>query len=476
MSSAWWNGLRGLARQGLNSAAFFGLATFLTPNEFGMGSIAVAAGMLGRLVLDRGLRNATIQTPNLSSEYLETAWTLNALLGVLLACIFGGIGWGIAAVFRKSALGWLIAAAGGLPLLAGLSSVAEGYLEREFRQRQLGFAQALSSAFGGGLALLLAWRGAGAWSLLALNMGECAALVVSTNVLAGGISRIHVDLEMARKQIAFVWPIAAANVLYGALPRVALLAVGSAFGSAAAAQFRVGFQVYQLLVQVAVMPIVRALLPVMSHHDGDLRSAYTKVVSAYAGFCAPVFFGAAAICPIVIQMTLGDKWIAAGNLGALMCFAAVGGFACQPLEAALVVVGNSRSALALALWDTAIGLVMVGGGAAFSVYGVAAGLVVQGVAGVGLAATFSRHHLGSSAWGGVAPVVLYSLAGLVTFATARLILLESGSLSSVAAVGLATLGGVAAYFGLVRIGVRRIAPTIYWSAANILPIQLRVFM
>jgi len=478
--SVLWLLLRGAIRQGINSIVFVILALFLTPQQFGLGSIAVAAGMLARLMLDRGLRDAVIQTQGpTTADYLDTAWTLSAVFGAALAGVLVLVGLAFVFAVQGTALGWLIACAGAIPLFAGLSAVSEGYIERNFRQQQLSIVQSICSALSGGAALFLAVWGFGAWSVVMLNVVEAAMFAVANNLLARHAPRLRIVASLAREQLEFAWPIAVVGLFNGSFFRVALLIVGASFGAAAAAQFRVGSQIYIALAQLALGPVARALLPVFARHAGDLASAYQKAIAAYAGLCVPVFFGLAGISPALIQLLLGPQWATAGTISALLCFVVMSTFIGHPLEAALLVHGESGPLMGLSLLENVLGILIIGVTATISIYAVALGMALHGIVCLITTSAYAKHYLRVPIWASLAPVVYFSLAGLIIFGVARLVL-GSAELartgSGLVSIILAIVSGVIIYPTLVRFGIRRFAPSAYSPLANLVPERLQRFI
>jgi O-antigen/teichoic acid export membrane protein len=478
LRSALWIGVRGAVRQGANSVAFFALAFFLTPQAFGLGSMAVAVGMLARLVLDRGLRDAVIQAPELTDDFLDTAWSLSALLGAVLAGLLLVAGLLLDHVAALPGLGRLVAISALIPAFAGLGVVPEAVIERGFQQRRLGIAQAACSALSATVALLLAWRGLGAVSVVALNVVEAASVAVANLLLVHRAPKPRIDFSLAARQLRFVWPITVSGMLSGAFPRIALLVVGACLGSAAAAQFRIGQQVYLLLLQLAAAPISRALLPSFARRSGPLDVAYRKASAANAGMCAPLFFGLAAVSPALLRLTLGDGWSEAGRLSALICFSVAPTFIGFPLEAALLASGRSMALMRLAVIEAAIGVALTVLAAQISLVAVAVAMVLHGLACLALGSVFAKRELGAPHAASLAPVAFYSAAGLLTFAAARLTLINmpaSGPAEAWASLVLAVGIGIVVYPALVRFGIRPLAPGAYSPLVGLMPARLRRF-
>ena len=93
--SAWMIAFRLLDRSiGLISVLV--LARVLTPADFGLVAMATALIAFVELFGSFGLEVALIQRPGATREHYDSAWTMNALIGVSIAVVLFACAWPLA--------------------------------------------------------------------------------------------------------------------------------------------------------------------------------------------------------------------------------------------------------------------------------------------------------------------------------------------------------------------------------------------
>ncbi len=161
-----------------------------------------------------------------------------------------------------------------LPLLGGLAVVPRAALRRAGRQAPLFAADVAGFAAGGGIALALAWGGAGPWSLVAQviiqRLVECLVL--------WSVPGERVGLGWSRRHFAELWSGLNWRALDGVWPVAAryapCLLVGSSLGPTAAGLYMLAARLAEAVADIAladrpakglravVLHACRALLPV----------------------------------------------------------------------------------------------------------------------------------------------------------------------------------------------------------------------
>ena len=69
------------------------LARLLVPEDFGLVAIASAAAAIFAAISELSLSQALIQHEDPEEDHYHTAWSLNALRGLLLALVIAALGW-----------------------------------------------------------------------------------------------------------------------------------------------------------------------------------------------------------------------------------------------------------------------------------------------------------------------------------------------------------------------------------------------
>lgn len=478
LRSAGWLVLRFTGRQGANTVAFFALAGILTPAEFGLGSFAVAFGMLGRIAVQRGLRDRIIQLPDLTAVQINTVFWTNAALGLFIAVLIAGAGAYARLDPARDQLAWMILAAAAIPLVASFAAIQEARLERAFKHQYITAAQSIASVLAAAGAVLLALNGSGAWAVVFLSVAETVMIMLTTAVIARWVPGLRVDVCSVPGHLAYAWPVAMSSLATMGSVRIAQLIVGAVLGPAMLAFFRIGLQVNTLLMQVVAAPIGQALLPAYARAGADRAGQLMRAQAAFAFIVTPIFLFSAALAQPAIEWVLGPQWAEAGRLAAVLCLSIFATFTVQPLSPLLIADGLTGSSLRLSLANSFLGLALLIAGAQISVFFAAIGLVLRAVAAAPYSIWIANRQFGVAPTrylgAALVPALLAGVAALSGYA----LTLSTLAKAIPTPVALAVAGALSSllYAVLVRVAAPLLATSAYASLVSLAPASLRRFL
>ncbi len=167
--SAGWTVLRMAALNLLQVVQVAALARILEPADFGQVSLVVAVLALTEVFTKTGIEEALIRHRGDIAPFLDSAWSLQAVRGLLQAAVVLLAGpvlavvWGSWSLLRLSALAALV------PALDGLRSLSPIVLTRELAMGRLVLAEAGAGLISVGTAVLLATTLRSPWAIV-INM------------------------------------------------------------------------------------------------------------------------------------------------------------------------------------------------------------------------------------------------------------------------------------------------------------------
>jgi lipopolysaccharide exporter len=312
-----WN-MGGVVAQALVQFAFgIALARILGPLPFGTMAVAWAVIMPAATLTDAGLGLALVQSEKVGVQEIKFCFRVQSCLGAVLAlviCIFSPK---IAAFFSAPDLPVVLAALSTVIFIQALGLTAVNMLRRSIDFRRLQIVQLCALICSQLLlALPLALAGAGVWSLVAAAI----ASAVITSAVAYAIVRHEIGLGCAGHDFGLgrtaKWYLLLnlVNAVHGMLPQIA---IGHFFGSA-------GSGLYDRAYSLIVAPIDRGAQAVSgvlfsffarTNDDGakqrDLFLGWLTVAGFFGAPCAAVI---ALHSDLIVAVTLGPKWTAAGEL------------------------------------------------------------------------------------------------------------------------------------------------------------------
>jgi len=288
------------------------LARILAPADFGLFGIALLAMSALETFSQTGFNAALIQKKEDTKSYLDTAWTVQAIRGILLALIAFAIAPYVAAFFDAPAAKPILQVIAFSVLLGGFSNIGVMYFQKELEFRKL-FVLSLSSTLADiGVAITAAVLLRSVWALVFGLLASTLVRTVVSYLIHPYRPRLAFSKQQFKELFGFGKWILGSSILIFLLTHGDDALVGKVLGVSA-----LGF--YQLAYRLSNMPateithvISQVTFPAYSKLQDNLprlREAYLKVlqITAFLSFLiAGLIF---VLAPEFTQIFLGEKWM-----------------------------------------------------------------------------------------------------------------------------------------------------------------------
>jgi len=288
------------------------LARLLAPTDFGLFGIALLAMSALGTFSQTGFSAALIRKKEDTKPYLDTAWTIQAIRGVLLALILFVIAPYVAAFFEAPAAKHILQAIGLSVLFQGFTNIGVVYFQKELEFHKQFVYQFSGTLVDVGIAISVAFIFRSVWALvIGLLAGNLVRMVVSYFVHP---YRPHLGFNHVQFKELFgfgKW-ILGSSILVFLVTQGDDIFVGKLLGVAA-----LGF--YQLAYRISNMPateithvISQVTFPAYSMLQeslSKLRTAYLKVLQLTAFISIPLAGLIFILAPDFTRLFLGQKWM-----------------------------------------------------------------------------------------------------------------------------------------------------------------------
>lgn len=288
------------------------LARLLSPNDFGLFGIALLAMSALETFSQTGFQQALIQKKGDVKPYLDTAWTVQAVRGLLLAGLLYIVAPYVAAFFGEP---------NASPLLKvlGLSMVFQGFtnIGVVFFQKELEFHKQFIYQFSGtvvdlAVAITAAILLKNAWALiLGLVAANLVQMVVSYLVHPYR-SRPRLEGEKAMELSAFGKWIFGSSILVFLLNQGDDIFLGKVLGATALGFYQMAYRISNLPATEITHVISQVTFPAYSRLQDrlpELQKAYLQTLQVTAFFSFFLAGGIAFLAPDFTRLFLGEKWI-----------------------------------------------------------------------------------------------------------------------------------------------------------------------
>ncbi|MFO1204345.1 MAG: lipopolysaccharide biosynthesis protein [Burkholderiales bacterium] len=356
------------------------LARFLSPSDFGLFSIVLAAVELLSVCVGMLFHDALIQRDQITERHFDTAFTVTVVLGLALFGACWALGpWFSALVGDPVAgrvLGWTALA---LPF-AGISATIAAQQRREFRFRVLAIRSLIGRVSGAALGMLMAFLGLGYWSLAGQHVLIAAIGSLVLWLAATRTPRFRFRKQEAADLLGFGLKSLAGLVLGFALKRVFTIVAGVSLGTSAAGYLNMSFRLVDVVWSVSAVAVTQVALPVLSRMQNQperLRSAFGSASEMIGIVFFALFIGIAITAPELVELLLGQRWAPIApyvTLLALLVFAQTPRTLIVPVLKATgwpgwALVGTAAQAIVIAALTAIFGISTVGSAVAIWMLG-----------------------------------------------------------------------------------------------------------
>lgn len=315
------------------------LARLLAPSDFGLVALGMTVMAIISSVTEMSLSQALVYQANPTAEHLNTAWTLSAVRGSILAIIMYAGAAPFALLYGDTRLELILYVLAFSTFASGLSNPSLALLTKKLIFWQSFLLQIVEKVITVIASIFLAVAWESYWAIIVGSLiGQITKIFLSYAILPffPRPSLIH-----TREMFSFsVW-LTLGQAMNTINWRFDQLLVGGILGNTSLGYYSVGSNLAQIPTREVSAPLRSVLFPGLASiasEPGRMRFAYQRAQSLITTLALPVGIGFALIAQPFVALTMGEKWLpAVPVIQALSCVFALQtlGSMVQPLGMAL---------------------------------------------------------------------------------------------------------------------------------------------
>ncbi|MGE3745658.1 MAG: lipopolysaccharide biosynthesis protein [Sphingomonadaceae bacterium] len=299
---------------------FIALARLLSPVEFGIVAFATIFIEFSRVIVIAGIPDALIQRTDWDDFVASSAFWMNIAISVAICFAIGVVAAPLSYFGYDETFALVLVALSFALVIEALTTVHTAKLRRDFRYKAIATRNMVANVLGGVIGVVLAATGWGVWALVVSRL--LSALLTSAILwqTSGWRPRLFFRWGHIRALSATSSHLLGNQLIGQANSQIAGLVIGTAIGPAALAQFRVGTRILTLLSQLLITPLQAAAMSAFSRlgeNGKSIAPAYIRVTRSCSLLACPMFLGASAVAPDLVQFLFGSKWHDAGTIMAI---------------------------------------------------------------------------------------------------------------------------------------------------------------
>lgn len=287
------------------------LARFVLPDAFGLIAFATVFISFAQIFLDQGFGDAIVQCQQLEREHLDTAFWINLFTGSLLTIVGILISRPIEQLFNKPQLAAVLVFLSLNFLIGSLSSVQQAILKRQLAFKKLAVRSLIASLVSGAVAIILAMRGFGVWSLVAKMLVNSLVSVIVLWRVSDWRPSFNFSRKHLKELYRFGINILGSNFVEFFSRNADNFLIGFFLGTTILGYYTLAYNLLITMIALLIDVPVIVVFPTFSRLQDELtkmRQAFYEVTQLQSVVAFPIFVGTLALAPEAIIFLYGPNW------------------------------------------------------------------------------------------------------------------------------------------------------------------------
>ena len=307
----WVFGLR-IINRGLGFIRTIILARLLAPEDFGLLGIAMLAIATLETFSQTGFQAALIQKKENVESYLDTAWTVSAIRGMLLFLILFLSAPVIAKFFNSPQATLVIKVIAVSTFLSGFRNIGILFFQKEMEFNKQFFYELSATLVDITIAITLAFILRNVWALVWGGLAANFVRLFMSYILHPYHPRIRFEKEKFKDLFGFGRWVLGSSILGFLITQGDDIFVGKMLGVTALGLYQMAYLISNLPATEITHIVSQVTFPAYSKLQNDvkrLREAYLDVLQLTAFISIPLAGGIFVLAPEFTRIFLGEKWM-----------------------------------------------------------------------------------------------------------------------------------------------------------------------
>lgn len=311
--ASWLVGFRFIG-QILSWAATIIVARLLVPDDYGLMEIATILTGYVALFSELGLGAAIVQKDKMDENELSSLFWLMVIWSFILALLCLLLAYPTVLIFNDERTYYITQSCALIYPLSSIIIVPRNILNREMRFKDIGIIEASSTIITCLSMVVLAYMGAGVWTLVAGSILKALFRAIMIFYYVSWKPTFHFKPKETLPYLRFGINLAIANSLEYASNKSDRFFGGRSIGSALLGQYALALQLASIPNEKIVSLINNISFPVFSRFQTqkeDAKLFFLFLIEGISFLTGPLFFGIAIVAETLIIVLVGEKWIGA---------------------------------------------------------------------------------------------------------------------------------------------------------------------
>jgi O-antigen/teichoic acid export membrane protein len=305
-----WQSIQMGAVKGIFMLRILVLARLLTPDDFGLVTIAISAMSLLLGLTNLGIIPALVQSQETTDDHYDAAWSIGLIRAVLIAIILFFAAPLIATIFAESRATPIIRVFSVIPILEALTSIKLAALNKNLVFRPLSIMRMVIALVHASVSIALA-QSFGVWALVIGVVSGAVTNLIISYIIAPYRPRFLLKWIVVRPIIKFGRWIFINEIIAIITSNVFKVVISRQIGAEGLGLYYLATQLAHLPIEIASETFGNVAFPLFSRLKNDVLKA-TRVFGALFTSMAALLFPVCAflifLAPSITSQVFGPGW------------------------------------------------------------------------------------------------------------------------------------------------------------------------
>ena len=312
-----WNAFEKVAVQLISFALNIILARLLTPHDYGTIGMLTIFLTFSNVFIDSGFSRALIQKQDRTEYDYSTVLIFNIVVSCLLYLILFFVSPAIAHFYKTPELLSLQRVFFLVVILNSLTVVQNAQLQIKVDFKSIAIINSIITLLSGGMAVLAAYNGLGAWALVIQALTRAFVSVILFWIFGHWFPHTGFSIESFKKLFGFGSKLLASGLLSTTISNINNLVIGKIYNPESLGFYTRAQQFPELTSGTLNSVLNNSTFPLMAslqNQSDELIQTFKRLIKLTALLVFPAMVGLAVLSKPIILLLLGEKWLPSANL------------------------------------------------------------------------------------------------------------------------------------------------------------------
>jgi len=306
-----WGLVTKVGRQIIQFVSYAIFARFLSPDDFGVVSMAMVVIAFGDTFRDFGIGNALIQRKEIDEKLISSLFWFNAFIGLVFTFIIAISSTFVSQFYNTERLTLILVLLSSIFFIGNLGGIHKSLIEKRLDFKKVYFTELISQLLAAFVGLGLIFNGGGIYSLVFQTIAFYSFFTIIIWTLNDWRPKIFFNFKEVNKVLNFSLNLTGFNFINFFSRNADYMIIGKYLGSAPLGIYTLAYRIMLYPQQYISSTIGNILFPIFSkvqEDDKKIGEAFIFISKMVSYIVFPLMFFIMISSDEIIYLILGPKW------------------------------------------------------------------------------------------------------------------------------------------------------------------------